>query len=501
MKDFFQKIRIKWILFILAFASIGYFMFEINKLITQLRIEEKKKIEIWASAISRKAELVEHTDKFFNQVKEEERKRVEQFIEAHTIILSQPLDKELDFYFRFVSENRTIPVIITDEFNNISLSQNVDIPKDYKVLVGDLYKEFSKNPPLVYNVYGMKFKLYYTESKVYTDLHNVLVDLSNSLLSEVTDNSVNVPVVITDSTRGHVLASGNIAPIKLENKNLRSTLLKMENSNKPISITLPNKKYAFIFYEQSSILTALQYYPIFFIIILVIIIVIAYLFFWTVKRSEQNSVWAGMSKETAHQLGTPISSLIAWVEYLKLNSENESMCNEISKDINRLETITQRFSKIGSTPELVKQDLIPIINNSVEYLRTRSSKKVLFDIVLPQDKAIILPLNSYLLEWAFENLCKNAIDAMEGVGVFRIELIDENKRIYIDISDTGKGVNKNNYKKIFETGYTTKKRGWGLGLSLTKRIIEEYHDGRIFVKTSSLGKGTTFRISFKKNDL
>ena len=188
MKIFEQNSKLKWILFIIAFALIGYFLWEVNKLISQLRIEEKKKIELWANTISRKSDLVQHTENFFKQVKEEERKRVEQFIEAHKIILQQPLDKELDFYFRFISENRTIPVIITDEFNNISLSQNIDLPKNYNVLVGDLYKEFTQNPPLQYEVYGMKFKLYYTESRVYTNLHNVLLDLSRSLIEEVTVN-------------------------------------------------------------------------------------------------------------------------------------------------------------------------------------------------------------------------------------------------------------------------------------------------------------------------
>lgn len=501
MKIFEQNSKIKWILFIIAFALIGYFLFEVNNLINQLRVEEKKKIELWANTISRKSDLVQHTEKFFKQVKEEERKRVEQFIEAHKIILQQPLDKELDFYFRFISDNRTIPVIITDEFNNISLSQNISLDKDYKVLVGDLYKEFSKNPPLEYEVFGMKFKLYYTESRVYTDLHNVLLDLSKSLIDEVTVNYVFVPVIITDTTKTIVYSSGNVSPNKLIQANLQTTLSHMQSVNNPILITLPDKRNAYVFYEESNILKVLKYYPIFFIIIFLVIVFIAYQLFSAIKRSEQNSVWVGMSRETAHQLGTPISSLMAWVEYLRFNPENESTCLEITKDIHRLETITQRFSKIGSNPELTKQDLVPIINNAVDYLRIRSSKKVIFNIILPQDKAIILPLNEYLLEWVLENLCKNAIDAMSGVGEFKIELIDDTKKIHLDISDTGKGIPKSCHRKIFQPGFTSKKRGWGLGLSLAKRIIEEYHKGKIFVKQSSLGKGTTFRITFHKQDL
>lgn len=498
MKNIIHSIRLKWVLFSIAFLSIGYFLFAINNLVTQLRADEKKKIEIWASAISRKAALVEHTDRFFNQVKEEERKRVEQFIEAHTIILSQPLDQELVFHYRFISENRTIPLIITDEFNNIQLSQNVEIPQDYKVLVGNLYKRFTQNPPLVYEVYGMVFKLYYTESKVYTDLHNVLVDLTKSLITEIADNSINVPVIITDTNRTKVFALGNIDEKNFENDNLCKVLKRMETFNKPITITLPNQTKAIVFYEKSKILKTLQYYPIFFVLILITIVFIAYYFFSTIKASEQNYVWAGMSKETAHQLGTPISSLIAWVEYLKLNPDNQGMTEEISKDIHRLEMIAQRFSKIGSTPELEKQDLIPIITSSLEYIKLRSSKKVEFVVVLPYDRAIILPLNKHLMEWVIENLSKNSIDAMEGVGVFSVGIVEEGNRIHLDISDTGKGIPKKYYKRIFSAGYSTKRRGWGLGLSLTKRIIEDYHNGKIFVKQSTIGRGTTIRISFKR---
>jgi Signal transduction histidine kinase len=501
MKIFEQNTKLKWALFAIAFSLIGYFLYMINNIVVQLRQDEKRKIELWANAIARKASLVEHTESFFKQFNEEEKLRVNQFIKAHSILLSAPLDNELNFYYHLIADNKTIPLIITDDKNNISLWQNVQLPPNYKVLQGDLYKEFTHNPPLKYEVYGMHFRLYYTESKVYKDLYNMLTDLTNSFMKEVTDNYVSVPVVITDSTKKHVIASGNIAKSKLYPSNLANTIHNMQNSNTPISIVLPNKQNALIFYEKSPTLKALQYYPIFFIIILIAIVFIAYQFIITVKKSQQNSVWAGLSKETAHQLGTPISSLMAWVEYLNLNPENSSTCEEITKDIHRLETITQRFSKIGSNPELTKQDLIPIINNVVSYLRTRSSKKVQFSLILPQDKTIILPLNAPLFEWVLENLCKNALDAMSGIGEFKIELIDETKRIYLDISDTGKGIPKNSFKKIFLPGYSTKKRGWGLGLSLAKRIIEQYHGGKIFVKQSSLGKGTTFRITFHKKDL
>jgi signal transduction histidine kinase len=216
------------------------------------------------------------------------------------------------------------------------------------------------------------------------------------------------------------------------------------------------------------------------------------------KKSEENSIWIGMNKETAHQLGTPISSLMAWVEYLKLNPENEMVCREISKDIDKLNVITQRFSQVGKTPKKVELNIIEIIQNSVDYIKNRTSKKVNYDIILPQENCINIDLNQHLFEWALENLIKNAIDAMNGVGNLTIEVKNESKKIIIDVSDTGKGVYKRDFKKIFYPGFTTKERGWGMGLSLVKRIIEEYHKGKVFLKHSSIGKGSTFRIILKK---
>jgi signal transduction histidine kinase len=204
-----------------------------------------------------------------------------------------------------------------------------------------------------------------------------------------------------------------------------------------------------------------------------------------------------MSKETAHQLGTPLSSLIAWVEMLKLNGIDRSMTDEIEKDIDRLETITKRFSKIGSEPELTNENIIEVVKNGISYLITRSPKKVKYIVNIPQNKEILIPLNQHLFDWVIENLCRNAIDAMGGEGEIKIELFEDDKFVYIDISDTGKGISKSNYKTVFHPGYTSKKRGWGLGLSLSKRIIKEYHSGKIFVKSSVINKGTCFRIMLK----
>jgi signal transduction histidine kinase len=224
---------------------------------------------------------------------------------------------------------------------------------------------------------------------------------------------------------------------------------------------------------------------------------IAYFAFRTSRRFEQNQVWVGLSKETAHQLGTPISSLMAWLEMMKIRKGDKAMLAELEKDVDRLEKITERFSKIGSKPVLVKENIIRVIETAVTYIRTRSSDKIRFTIKKPSGE-IAVPLNEALFEWVIENLCKNAIDAQHGEGEIEIAISDFTQVMYIDIRDTGRGIPKSMFQRIFRPGFTTKKKGWGLGLSLAKRIIEEYHDGRIFVHQSELNKGSVIRIVLKK---
>jgi signal transduction histidine kinase len=225
---------------------------------------------------------------------------------------------------------------------------------------------------------------------------------------------------------------------------------------------------------------------------------VSYLAFSTSRKAEQNQVWVGMAKETAHQLGTPLSSLIAWLEIIKGKSPNDEFVIELEKDVQRLSTITDRFSKIGSAPALKKENLTTVIENAIGYIRTRSSSKVIFSLENAQQYDVEAPLNIALFDWVLENIFKNAIDAMSGEGNIHVKITDQQQFAYIDISDTGKGIPKSKYKDVFKPGFTSKSRGWGLGLSLSKRIVEEYHEGQIFVKSSELNKGTTFRIVLKK---
>jgi signal transduction histidine kinase len=220
--------------------------------------------------------------------------------------------------------------------------------------------------------------------------------------------------------------------------------------------------------------------------------------FSTARRSEQNQVWAGLAKETAHQLGTPLSSMMAWVDYLEAKDIGSETIEELRKDVNRLSTITDRFSKIGSQPTLIPENLVSVIYSSVSYLKTRTSQKITYSINVTPEESILVPLNLQLFEWVIENLVKNAVDAMTRQGTIRIDILEEETVVNIDIADTGKGIPRNMFRTIFNPGYTSKQRGWGLGLSLSKRIITDYHNGKIFVKSSTLGKGTTFRIVLKK---
>ncbi len=490
--------RMRWIFFAIGSAILLFFFIKINQIITQLRQEEQRKIEMWANAVSRKARFMEHTETFFKQVAIEEKIKLQQFITAHQFILSQPLDAELNFYYDVIANNESIPIIITDEFNYIQHKKNIEIPQNQKFLVGDLLKQFSRNPPLEYSVSGMKFKLYYCESRAYTNLKESLMYFTGDFLNELVNNSVLIPVVITDSTRNKVIASGNLDSWRIQGDNLAKTLKKMEDENGEKVINLPGNPNAKIFYARSAVIKALQYYPLAYSLLIIAFAFLVFRLFRSMKENEKNSTWIGMNKETAHQLGTPISALIAWVEYLKLQPENEEICTEITKDINRLNIVTQRFSQIGKEPELVEQDLVPVVQNAMNYLISRSSKKIQYNINIPQEKQILVPINQYLFEWTLENLLKNAIDAMSGIGTFTLDLTQEGKKVYIDITDTGKGLAKKDFKKIFEPGYTTKTRGWGMGLSLAKRIVEEYHHGKISVKQSSIGKGTTFRIVLKQ---
>jgi len=275
---------------------------------------------------------------------------------------------------------------------------------------------------------------------------------------------------------------------------IEALIEKFKTQYDPIDVTYGDHVYATVYYGNSKIINKLKYYPAAIIIMILLFVGVVYFFFKTRKSAEQNRLWAGMAKETAHQIGTPLSSLIGWTEILKSEKVNPEYIVEMEKDIFRLQTITDRFSKIGSMPVLNKKDVVQETIVSFEYLKARSSKLIQFQIETP-DKPIYVKLNKQLFSWAIENLVKNAIDAMKGKGTVTISISKNTRYVHIMVSDTGKGIPKKDFQRIFRPGFTTKRRGWGLGLSLTRRIIEDYHDGKIKVKDSEKGKGTTFQIS------
>jgi len=321
---------------------------------------------------------------------------------------------------------------------------------------------------------------------------------NDTYILEVIKSNETVPVILTDK-EGNIVSTRNLDPDRQNDPEyLARQLEKMKKENEPIEIVLLDGNKNYIYYKESILLTRLFYFPIIQFVVMVIFLLVAYLAFSTSRKAEQNQVWVGMSKETAHQLGTPTSSLLANQELLKLKNVDPEIVEEFEKDINRLEKITERFSKIGSVPKLKKQDIIPVLFNAVNYIKARSSDKINFQFNFSENDKILIPLNASLFEWVIENLCKNAIDSMEGVGTISIHTADRIQFLYIDIKDQGKGIPKSKYTTVFQPGFTTKKRGWGLGLSLSKRIIESYHSGKIFVYQSEQNKGSIIRIVLKK---
>lgn len=319
-----------------------------------------------------------------------------------------------------------------------------------------------------------------------------------SLEDKIIGYNNNIPMIITDE-KDSINAWSNLDSLKVKKITfIHNQLSIMKNQNLPILVSHKGGNgIQYIYYRDSDLLTKLKYYPVALILILFLFASVIYLFFKSNKIADQNKLWTGMAKETAHQIGTPLSSLLAWIEILRLDNTDENTVKEIEKDVHRLNTIAERFSKIGSIPKLSQHNIVDATKSSFNYLESRSSKKVEFNFNTTSNE-IFSSINLQLFSWVIENLVKNAIDAMEGKGKIALQISENNNNVHITIADSGKGISKSLQQKIFSPGYTTKKRGWGLGLSLAKRIIEDYHNGKILVLKSELNKGTTFEITLKK---
>lgn len=491
MNIYTRKNSWKTFLFLFAAVIIIVTTWYTHNFIRKIAQEEKEAIEIWANAISKKAHLVNYTKKLFDELQEQERRSVSLWSEATKRFIESDDEADIKFYTEIISGNENIPVIVTDEQGLITARKNVTAEFDtVKYFTPSVRDSFTTYAPIIVNYYAdLKNYIYYQNSKLFNQLKITLDDLVQSFLNEVVENSVSTPVVVLDSTKTHVITKGG----KPDISDLKSLI---SSSNGPIIVEMPGYGTSYIYYQDSQLLTQLRYFPIILMLVIGLFLVIAYILFSISRKAEQNQVWAGMAKESAHQLGTPISSLIGWAEILREKPDTEMEATEMSKDIQRLQQVSERFSKIGSKPELKQTELNEIIENIISYMRRRSSLRITYEF-LPEQKEILCRLNPLLFSWVLENLIKNALDAMDGTGKIIITTSIQGKRKVIDITDTGRGIPKAKFKTIFNPGYSTKSRGWGLGLSLARRIIVDYHRGKIFVKNSTPENGTTFRIMLR----
>lgn len=517
MNLYSKKQKWKIALLTVAIILVGLSLFVSNNIVRKVHDREKERATQWADAIKKKIELVQLTNNTFSQLRDKEREKMQLWIEA-TKEVSKPtaLDQDADVSFPFliINQNNNIPVILVDNDRQISGHINLDFdttilrktnPKvSHKKLV-TLFEDSllrmtehwrETNKPFTVEVYEDLFMTYfYSDSKEIARLEEERDSLITSFNLDLINNEGLVPVLLFDSKKDSIIGS-NISEELLTTVKRTETMKLLSSRNKPITINFgENEEYA-LYFDSSPELRQLQYFPFIQFFIIGLFIIIGYLIFSTFRKAEQNQVWAGMAKETAHQLGTPLSSLMAWIELLDMNPDNLSYTLEMRKDIDRLDKVTERFSKIGSEAQLKDEEIYSTVNLVMTYLERRISSKV--KMSFEGDSKIQVHHNGPLMEWVVENIIKNAVDSMEGVGEIKVKLHCDSKHVYIDIADTGKGIVPNQHKSIFEPGFSTKKRGWGLGLSLVKRIIKEYHKGSVFVLHSEVNKGTTFRISLPR---
>ena len=502
MNIYYKKRRWKIALFIFAMVTFPLMIWYSNSLMDKIADDERNKIGIWADAIRRRSDMITFTNEFFQKIAKEEEIHATHIVKAMMKLLNiNPEKEDITFYLDFLADNETIPIITVNKDGEITMrnlgpeyEKKIDTPqKLQKIILEEGYELI----PIEYYEDEYQY-IYYKESIIYTQLRDVLQDIIQNFFSEITDNAPSLPVIVTDSAQQKILQYSNIDSSRIaEPDYLKNRIESMRSQNQPIQIMFGGHTYGYVFYEESSILRMLRFFPVIQLILVGIYIIIGYLMFSFMRRSEQDQVWVGMSKETAHQLGTPLSSLMAWSEILESENIHPDIVKEINKDIQRLENIAQRFSKIGSAPNLENEDINTITVDFLSYFQSRTSSKIVFVKEIPQ-YPIHVQMNKYLFEWVLENLCKNAVDAMNGVGTITVRIYEEKNAVFVEIADTGKGIEPKRQKTIFEPGYTTKSRGWGLGLTLAKRIVNEYHRGKIEVKSSTT-KGTVFKIKLKKN--
>lgn len=511
MNLYTNKQKWKIVLLIVALLLVGASLFVSNEIVSKVAAQERQRAKQWASMIKKRVELIQLTDRTFTQLREKEKEKMKLWVDASKEIANPSAYSIPEFPMQIVKDNNDIPVILLDNDANISGYRNLDfdtsnIRQVYPELSSKkLIKKFDdslrvlagvwekKNPAFTVEVYqGLFMKYVYDDSKEINRLEKDRDSLFKSFNKEIIEDEELVPVMLINQETRQVIGT-NINDSVFMHTDVNSLIRSMSKTNDSIVIDFSNNVKNVLYFDSSPVVKQLQYFPYIQFVIIGLFVFIAYLLFSTFRKAEQNQVWAGMAKETAHQLGTPISSLMAWVELLRSQEVDAMIVDEMHKDIDRLNKVTDRFSKIGSEAKMESMNLSATVQEIIDYLQVRTSKQVQFTSKIEEN--VMAPHSSSLISWVIENIAKNAIDAMEGKGRLNITLKSTSEMAVIYISDTGKGMTPQQIRSIFKPGYTTKKRGWGLGLTLVKRIVEEYHKGKVVVEKSQIGEGTTFKVT------
>ncbi|TNE55349.1 MAG: HAMP domain-containing histidine kinase [Bacteroidetes bacterium] len=519
MNLYSNKQKWKIALLVVALILVGLSLFVSNDIVTRVRERERERATQWADAIKKKAELIRLTNRTFTQLREKERSEMEMWIDAIKEVSKPSLSNQYTDYsfpMKIIRKNDRIPVIVFDYEGNISTYNNLDFdtsqlrphfpkssPKQLEQHFEDSLRQLATNWGKKGRKFTIRLDAISSMTCVYNDSRNIfkLEQERDSLIqafnAELISNESLVPVVLLDAESDSIIASN----VDLGPETDRQIFLNsFKKINTPVPINFARHQNSLLYFDDSPELKQLKYFPYIQFFIIGLFIFIGYLIFSTFRKAEQNQVWAGMAKETAHQLGTPLSSLIAWIQLLESEGVNPEIVREMKKDTDRLETVTNRFSKIGSDARLEQTDLIETVEQVCHYLRSRISGKVQLEFEASSQQLLVAH-NPPLMAWVIENIIKNAVDAMDrNSGRIHVKISADEKHAYIDVADTGKGIPQNKHKTIFQPGYTSKKRGWGLGLSLVKRIIDEYHRGQVFVLKSEPGQGSTFRIQLSLNN-
>ena len=501
----------KIILSIFALIIISVSLWYTNYLAKKIQEEERLRVKLWSETVKKQAQLINLTNQTFDQLRAEESGNIQDW--AFALKESSREQNDYTFIYSFLSKNNNIPKIL--EYVDLKSGRKeitfsgTDIPfgkedfeseKEYNNSIKTIVDSWdSINSPIQIPNTNLQYQiLHYGNSKLFEELKKKQKSLIISFENELIANSSSIPILYVDSATNEIRRTINIQQEKIKDSSaIAQTISVLQSENSRIEVSFGGENKGYIYYAESTLLKQLRFYPWIQLVIILLFLMVSYFLFSTFRKAEQNQVWAGMAKETAHQLGTPLSSLMAWLEIIKADGVPESSITEMNKDITRLNTITDRFSKIGSEVKTTEENVFSEVDKSLEYLRNRVSKQV--DLSVSGSKNAIVRINASLFEWVIENITKNAIDAIQGKkGSISFVVSEDDKKVILDITDSGKGIPSSNFKSIFNPGFSTKERGWGLGLSLVKRIVEEQLKGKIYVLSSKIDQGTTFRITLKK---